>query len=153
MPLRGVHLPGNPLEYRLGLLTCLVTGSAILYSLRKRIRFLPKMARADRWLQFHAFAGSMGVVLAALHWALRRASIVESGALAALAAMVVSGMAGRRGHSNTRRRLRADHRHPVRATALALLAESRLPWRTVHVAAAVAFGLLSLVHIIAVYMY
>jgi hypothetical protein len=68
--LRGPWLPGRPAGLALGTVAAMIVLVGGLYPLRRRLGRWP-FASAERWLQFHIYAGTLAALFAALHVGVR----------------------------------------------------------------------------------
>jgi hypothetical protein len=68
--LRGPWLPGRPAGLLLGTVAAMIVLVDGLYPLRRRLGRWP-FASAERWLQFHIYAGTLAALFAALHVGVR----------------------------------------------------------------------------------
>lgn len=93
-PLHSELKPGGTIGRMLGMAGSGMLLGLLLYSLRKRVRFMKNWGKLSHWLQFHIFLGIAGPVLITFHSALKLRGIVAISYWSMMIVMV-SGMIGK----------------------------------------------------------
>lgn len=85
----------SDLVYNMGLYGGIMLLTTLLYSLRKRIRFLKKLGEMSRWYYAHLLMGVVGPVLIIFHSSFTMKSLNSSVALISMLCIIASGIFGR----------------------------------------------------------
>lgn len=93
-PLHSELKPGGAIGRMLGMAGSGMLLGLLLYSLRKRVRFMRNWGKLSHWLQFHIFLGIAGPVLITFHSAFKLRGIVAISYWSMMIVMV-SGMVGK----------------------------------------------------------
>ncbi|MEN8006794.1 MAG: hypothetical protein ABFS42_07235 [Candidatus Krumholzibacteriota bacterium] len=86
--------PAGRVGHGLGILGSLMTVALLVYSLRKRIRFMQRWGDLRVWLRYHIFLGVVGPVLITLHTSFKIDGLVAV-SYWSMFAVAVSGVFGR----------------------------------------------------------
>ncbi|MFZ6819282.1 hypothetical protein [Undibacterium sp. Ji22W] len=87
--------PGSDLGYNLGLTGGIMMLSLLLYPMRKRVRFLSKLGRMEKWFKVHMILGIGGPLLILFHSTFRIGSMNGRVALYSMLLVALSGVIGR----------------------------------------------------------
>lgn len=140
----------------------LILGSTVYYSLRKRK--LIKSGQPAQLLRLHELLAWLGSLLVLVHAGIHFDAILGWLAVAAMLINVVSGLTGKFLLDRSRRRLDDAHKrmrqHGLSAEELeertywdSLTFDTVKAWRVVHFPITLAFAVLALAHIIAVFLF
>jgi len=89
-----VYRPAGDVGHGLGILGSAMVLLMLLYSVRKRARFMQRWGGLDVWLRYHIFLGVAGPVLITLHTSFRVGGLVAA-SYWSMAAVALSGVVGR----------------------------------------------------------
>ena len=89
-----VYRPAGDVGHGLGILGSVMVLLLLLYSVRKRARFLQRRGSLGVWLRYHIFLGIAGPVLITLHTSFRVGGLVAA-SYWSMAAVALSGVVGR----------------------------------------------------------
>ncbi len=141
--------------------TLLIIGSAV-YSLRKRM--LIRRGRPSQLLRWHEGLAWLGSLLVLMHAGIHFNAILGWLAVAAMLVNVISGLTGKFLLDRSRRRL-VEAQHRMRQQGLtaaeledrtywdSLTFDAVQKWRVIHFPITLAFTVLALAHIIAVFLF
>lgn len=135
---------------------------SLFYSLRKRKAF--QAGSVKSWLNLHEFAAWFGSLLVLLHSGIHFNAILPWLATFAMGVNVISGMVGKlllaraRAHVTAQReqyQLRGLAKNQVEQAVFwqAVSLDAMAQWRRVHVPIFIAFAVLSLTHILSIFLY
>lgn len=141
--------------------TLLIIGSMV-YSLRKR-KYMSS-GNPKTLLRFHEFTAWLGSLMILIHAGVHFNAILPWLATAAMAVNVVSGLVGKYLLDQSRRHVQAQREHfQLRGLAKpeveqavfwdAVSLDSMTRWRKVHIPIFIAFAVLSLGHIISIFLF
>lgn len=85
----------SDLVYYMGLYGGIMLLTTLLYSLRKRVRFMKKLGEMNSWYYAHLVAGVLGPVLIIFHSSFTMKSLNSSVALISMLCIIASGIFGR----------------------------------------------------------
>ncbi|MFZ2160959.1 MAG: hypothetical protein WAW02_01960 [Sideroxyarcus sp.] len=169
--LAAATLAGDYLLHRLNLVwigrylgipgTLLIIAS-LLYSLRKRKSITSGNPKS--WLRFHEFSAWLGSLMILIHAGVHFNAILPWLATAAMAVNVVSGLVGKFLLDQSRRHVQGQRDHfqlrglsrPEVEQAVfwdAVSLDNMTKWRKVHIPIFIAFAVLSLGHIIGIFLF
>jgi len=141
--------------------TLLIIGS-LVYSLRKR-KYMAS-GNPKSWLRFHEFSAWLGSLMILIHAGVHFNAILPWLATAAMAVNVVSGLVGKFLLDQSRRHVQGQRDHfqlrglsrPEVEQAVfwdAVSLDNMTKWRKVHIPIFIAFAVLSLGHIISIFLF
>jgi hypothetical protein len=141
--------------------TLLIIGS-LVYSLRKR-KYMAS-GNPKSWLRFHEFSAWLGSLMILIHAGVHFNAILPWLATAAMAVNVVSGLVGKFLLDQSRRHVQGQRDHfqlrglskPEVEQAVfwdAVSLDNMTRWRKVHIPIFIAFAVLSLGHIISIFLF
>lgn len=91
----GLYTPGSDFGYYLGLAGALMMLALMLYSVRKRVRWLSALGAMRHWFRLHMFLGIAGPTLILLHSTYHLGSLNASVAFYSMLVVAGSGVVGR----------------------------------------------------------
>ena len=146
----------------LGIPGTLLIIASLVYSLRKR-KYISS-GNPKSWLRFHEFSAWLGSLMVLIHAGVHFNAILPWLATAAMAVNVVSGLVGKFLLDQSRRHVQGQREHfqlrglskPEVEQAVfwdAVSLDSMTRWRKVHIPIFIAFAVLSLGHIIGIFLF
>ena len=146
----------------LGIPGTLLIIASLIYSLRKRKYITSGSPKS--WLRFHEFSAWLGSLMVLIHAGVHFNAILPWLATAAMAVNVVSGLVGKFLLDQSRRHVQGQREHyqlrglskPEVEQAVfwdAVSLDSMTRWRKVHIPIFIAFAVLSLGHIIGIFLF
>jgi len=146
----------------LGIPGTLLIITSLIYSLRKR-KYITS-GNPKSWLRFHELSAWLGSLMILIHAGVHFNSILPWLATAAMAVNVVSGLVGKFLLDQSRRHVQGQRDHfqlrglskPEVEQAVfwdAVSLDSMTRWRKVHIPIFIAFAVLSLGHIISIFLF
>lgn len=127
-PLHGELAPSQPTGHLLGWLGLLAMLLLLLYTLRKRARWLRRAGSLRHWLSGHIFLGLLGPVLITFHSAFQVGGLVSI-AYWSMVVTMVSGIFGRYVYVQIPSSLLGDQRSPAALSAAVRQIEDELDAR------------------------